>query len=122
MGTHPNAILMVVLTPDNLARKTMRQILEEGNVEKLFDGTYDDIRIGGRKYHHFVAESNYEEMWQIASDEGDLVFFDLITYGYGESIEWSGLEAQKNDLELWARQMCEKFNCTYKIKVGANYW
>lgn len=42
MSSHPNVILMAVLKPDNLSRKTMRDILlEAGVVEE------DDIKIGG---------------------------------------------------------------------------
>ena len=29
MSTHPNVILMCVITPDNLARKTMREIVQD---------------------------------------------------------------------------------------------
>jgi hypothetical protein len=117
MSEHPNVLLIARLTPDGLARKTMRDILTESNVDDE-----DDIEIGGVKYHHRVMEDDYYESYQISGKEGDLIFFDLVTYGYGEYITWEKLEAQKNVLEAWAKQTCEKHNCSYKIVVSANMW
>jgi hypothetical protein len=118
MSTHPNAILLLTLTPDDAARKTYRAILADAGV---MDPS-DDIKIGGENYHHEVMEDTYNESWQIAAQEGDLIFFDLVTYGYGEQIAWDKLEAQKNALEAWAKEVCEKHRCSYKISVTANYW
>lgn len=53
---------------------------------------------------------------------GDIIVYDMVTYGYGELIEWDKLVKQKEELEAWAKIMCEKFNCSYKIFVTANYW
>ena len=117
MGSHPNVVLMAVLKPDDLSRKTMRGILEEAE-------TVDDyaVKIGGVEYTHIVMESDYEEGHQIAADEGDLVFFDLVTYGYGETVTWDKLEKQKSELEQWATEACKRHNCSCKIYVTANYW
>ena len=121
MSSHPNVILMVLLTPDDLARKTYRAILEENGIDP--DDSMDpDVKIGGQDYNHFVAESDYEDDYQISCREGDLVFFDLVTYGYGEVISWANLEAQKNALEEWAKGICERHKCSYRIEVTANYW
>ncbi len=117
MDTHPNVILLVALTPDGLARKTMRDILEEEYI-----GKDCDVHIGPNKYHHFVAESDYEEDYQISSKEGSLIFFNMATYGYGEDISWAKLESRKDSLEEWARGVCKRHHCTYEIKVTANYW
>ncbi len=117
MSTHPNAILMCVITPHDLARKTMKAILEE------YGGDDDhETKIGGEDYHHRVMEDSYDESWQISAEEGDLVFFDLVTYGYGDVIEWNKLAAQQKALEEWAIKVCEKHHAEYKIYVGANYW
>ena len=94
MSTHPNAILFLSLTPNGLSRKTMRDILEENQVK---DG--DQIKIGGVDYHPVIMESDYDEGFQLASKEGDLVFLDMITYGYGDVIAWSKLEEQKKSLD-----------------------
>ncbi len=67
-------------------------------------------------------ESDYDESMQLSSKEGDLLIYDLITYGYGESIDWNELESQKRDLEAWAKQTSEKHHCSYLIRVTANYW
>ena len=117
MSTHPNAILMAVLEPDNLSRKTMRDILAD-NVVK-----YDnDVVIGNEEYHSIIMESDYHNGFQIAADEGNLVFFDMVTYGYGDAITWDTLEKQKETLEAWAVETCRKHNCTYTIRITANYW
>ena len=117
MSTHPNVILMARLTPDELSRKTMREILAANSVSDD-----DDVKIGSEGYHHTIMESDYEEDWQISGKEGDLIFFDLVTYGYGEVISWGKLEAQKNELDKWSKDMCDKFHCAYEIAVTANYW
>ncbi len=118
MSTHPNTILMVALTPDDLSRKTMKAILAEHDVID----TDDEIKINGMEYNYEIMEQDYLDFWQISSKEGDLIFFDMVTYGYGESIKWSDLEAQKADLEEWAKGICERHNCSYEIRVCSNYW
>lgn len=117
MGTHPNVLLIAILTPDDLARKTYRAILAEAGVEGDAD-----IPIGGDKYHHEVAEEDYLESWQIQAPTGSLVFFDLVTYGYGEWVAWDTLAAQKQELEEWARGICERHKCSFEIRISANYW
>jgi hypothetical protein len=126
MSTHPNAILLLTLTPDDLARKTWRSILQEAKVYKWNEeGVIDEegqMKIGDTKYYQRVMESEYDEGMQIYAKEGDIVLFDMFTYGYGDVLEWSKLEQQKNELEVWAKEICSKFNCSYKIFVTANYW
>ncbi len=122
MSTHPNAILLLRLTPDNLARKTYREILEEnktGTDSLDFD---DDVSIEGTDYHHKVMEEDYDNGYQISAKEGDIIFFDMITYGYGETILWDALEKKKKALELWAKNICKQHNCSFEISIGANYW
>jgi len=123
MSTHPNALLILTLTPHGLARKTMRDILVECGLN--VDDSYErerDVKIDGVDYHHKIMESTYDEGWQISSKEGDLLFFDLITYGYGEKIPWNKLNEQKDSLETWARGICERHHCDYEISISANYW
>lgn len=121
MSTHPNVILMVALTPGDLSRKTMRNILKDNGIrEEDFDD--GELMIAGEDYTHAIMESDYHEGYQISAKEGDLIFFDFVTYGYGETVKWSDLEAQKRALEAWAKKMCKKFSCTYSIIVTANYW
>jgi len=126
MSTHPNAILLLTLTPDDLTRKTWRSILQEAKVYKWNEeGAIDEegeIAIGDKKYSQKVMEDDYYEGMQISAKEGDIAIFNMVTYGYGEVIEWAKLEKQKNELEEWAKVMCEKFHCNYKIFITANYW
>ena len=119
MSTHPNAILLLVLTPDDLARKTYRAILAQ-----LGNSAEEDVSvdIAGNTYHSRVMEDDYYEGAQIGANEGDIVFWDYVTYGYGERIEWAQLEQQKQQLEEWAKGICEQYRCSYKIYVTANYW
>jgi len=126
MSTHPNAILLLTLTPDDLSRKTWKNILQESKVWKYQEeGVIDfegQIKISGNAYSHKIMESSYNKSMQISASEGDIVVFDMVTYGYGEVIEWDKLVKQKEELEAWAKIMCEKFKCSYKIFVTANYW
>ncbi len=118
MSTHPNVILMTVLRPDGLSRKTRREILGAAGITDV----EKRIKIGSKKYDHIVMESDYDESLQIAADEGDIVFLNMVTYGYGETILWDKLKVQKNELEKWARETCDHHNCSYTIEVTANYW
>ena len=118
MSIHPNVILMVVLKPDGLSRKTMRLILAEYSI----DPNNDDVFIDGKRHNIIVMEEEYHEDYQIVADEGDLIVFDLVTYGYGEWLSWSELERKKILLEQWAEKVSKKYSCTYEIRVSANYW
>lgn len=117
MSTHPNVILMAVLTPKGLARQTMAAILG-----KPYERDRIDVEIDGVDFHTLVMESDYDDGMQIAAKEGDLVFYDLVTYGYGEVIHWADLEARKQSLEEWARNAARIHACDWRIGVTANYW
>lgn len=123
MGTHPNAILLCTLTPDGLSRKTYRDILLENGSQEEEDPTGTSIvRIDGTDYHIRVMELDYDKEFQVSAKEGDILVNDFLTYGYGEQIEWSKAEAQKQALEAWAIGVCERHHCSYNISITANYW
>ncbi len=117
MSTHPNAILMVVFTPDELARKTYRSIFEDHKTK-----TDDKLQVGNNSYHGIIMEEDYNRDFQITAPEGSIVFFDHITYGFGEVVSWDDLVKQKETLETWAKMVCETYKCSYKMFVSANYW
>jgi len=117
MGAHPNVILAVALEPDGLSRKTLREIL---HIYKHKEN--DEINIGEEKYHYIVMEEDYNDTWQISGDEGDIIIFRFITYGYGETVSWNDLEKEKKLLEEWAYENSTEFNYSYKIFVTANHW
>jgi hypothetical protein len=121
MSTHPNVLLLLRLSPDDLARKTYRAILSDAGVSEDRD-LGEEIKIDGKGYHHLVMESDYDDGWQISGSEGQIIVFDLVTYGYGESVKWDELATQKTALERWAADVCKKHHCTHEISVGANYW
>lgn len=110
-------MLLLALKPDDSTRKTFRAIMAEAG--KAED---DDLKIGDADYHIVVMEGSYDDNNQITADEGDIVVFDLVTYGYGERIEWDKLAAQKAALEEWAKGICERHKCTASFYVTANYW
>jgi hypothetical protein len=118
MSSHPNAILLLVLKPDDLARKTHRAIMAEAHAEP----DAGNIKIGSNSYYVKVMESNYDDDFQITADEGDIIVLDMVTYGYGERVEWDKLEAQKRTLSDWATGICERHKCSPKIYMTANHW
>ena len=118
MSTHPNVILMVIFKPDGLSRKTHRDILKSNGI----DDPDKEIKIGDYEYNTIVMEEDYDEGNQISATEGDIVFYELVTYGYGDSVDWDVLEKNKLELQYWSKRMCIEHNCSYKIKVSANYW
>lgn len=120
MSTHPNVILMAHLTPDDLARATYRAIRNEAGIPE--DEVCPEISISGTDYYVKVMEEDYDEDNQISAKEGDIVLYHLVTYGFGEAIEWEKLAKLKDDLQAWCRAACEKHHCTFKILIGANYW
>lgn len=121
MSTHPNAMLLLELTPDDLSRKTYRAILADAEVKDEGDES-EDIKIGQHTYMHRVMEDDYYEDSQVAATSGSIVLWDLVTYGYGERIAWGELEMRKTELERWAQDVCKKHKCSYAIFVSANYW
>ena len=112
-------MLLLALTPDNLARKTYRDILKEHGVD-VDDGAFN---IEGKKYHiHGVMEDDWDEDNQISLPEGTIYIAYLVTYGYCDKIIWDKLATQKVDLEEWAKVVCERHHCTAEIFVSANYF
>lgn len=131
MGTHPNALLVAELSPNDLPRKTYKEL----KVECGEDPDDDDLEVliptgiesenrweREDRYHTFLAEDDYNQSNQITATVGSIILWDPVTYGYGERIEWDKLEAQKQRLDEWCKNISEKLNCTYRIYVTANYW
>lgn len=120
MSTQPNAILLLCLKPNDLARKTLRAILaEKGNEADSEDAR---VKIGAEKHSIMVMENGYDEGFQITADEGDIIVFSYVTYGFGERIAWDNLVEKKAAFEAWAKGICERHKCSYSIFVTANYW
>jgi hypothetical protein len=77
-----------------------------------------ELCIGEFCYQTLVMETDYDEGVQISGEEGDLIIYDLVTYGYGEEISWEDLQSRVDSLEVWSIQ----HNLEYRISVSANYW
>ena len=118
MSSHPNALLVLILTPDDLARQTYRAILAGAGI-----GKDDDLKLcDGCLLSHKVMEDNYDDGIQIKAPEGSIVFYSFLTYGYGERITWDKAQSFKETIEKWAIGVCERHHCNYEISIGANYW
>ena len=142
MSTHPNVILKCTVKPEGTTRKLLRDLLAQNreeipdtNLPFMLDSkgqtiinrngypvriSRDGLTIGSHSYHTLVMESDYDEGWQISGEEGDLIIFGLVTYGYGEEISWEDLAKRVGDIQSWALQ--PQRNLTVKISVTANYW
>lgn len=117
MSTHPNAILLAVLTPDDLARKTYRAILEEAGIE-----SDDQLKLGDMHYSVDIMEDDYDENNQITAPEGSIILHAFLTYGYGENASWEEVTAAKSNLDEWLAGICERHHCKSEVFITANYW
>ena len=121
MSSHPNAMLLLVLTPDDLARKTYRAILDEAGI-----GPDDGLKLGeqhfGCNYSHKVMETDWDESHQISAPEGSIIFHTYLTYGYGERLTWAQAVAYQEILDKWAQGVCERHRCKAEIFVCADYF
>lgn len=72
MSQHPNVILALEMTPDDLPMKTLRAIVEECKAsfiakggdhigEMVYNDDYVQMKQGGEDYNFLAAESNYED-------------------------------------------------------------
>lgn len=118
MSSHPNAILMVALTPDDLPSKTKRELCARSD----YDASDEQIKIGDDEYYVFLMDGDWHEGFEVSAKEGDIVLIDFVTYGRGEKISWAKLVEQKEALEAWAKVKCELHKCAYEIFITANYW
>lgn len=119
MSTRPNAMILGVLVPDELTRKTYRAICQEVGAND--DDGYP-LKIGERTYSLKVMEESYDEDYQISAPEGSIVAHDYLTYGYGETVSWEKVEQAKTELEAWLRGVAERHKCSFSIHITANYW
>lgn len=118
MSIHPNVMLILSLTPNDLSHKTYNNILNDAGIDN--DG---ELKIGSMSCnHHGVMESEYDENIQLSLPKGSIYIIDLATYGYGEKLTWKELETKKSEFEKWGKDVCEKHHCSMEIFVSANYW
>jgi hypothetical protein len=121
MSSHPNAILMLTLQPQDLPRKTMRAILKAAGIDP--DEDSPQIKVGEHDYTVRLMEESYDDGYQIGAPVGSIVFHDFLTYGYGEKIGWGEVAARQAALQAWAQAACEAHHCTiHEIAITANYW
>jgi hypothetical protein len=120
VSTHPNAILQLTIRPNGLTRQTWRAMIDDAGARVDED---PQVEIGGVKYSILAMETNWHDDYQVGAEEGDIVLFDMMTYGFGERIAFTEVKARADALDAWARAACEKYNCaSFEIHVTANYW
>ncbi len=120
MSTHPNTILLGIITPDDLARKTYRDICAEVGADPS-DAYFTINDSDKRHYSMTVMESHYDDDSQISAPEGSIVIWTFLTYGYGETISWEEADAERVRVADWLTKICAKHKCTYSIQLTANY-
>ena len=109
--------MIAVLTPDDLTRRTLRAIIA-GNLS-----TDDDyIKIAGEDWHIKPMEGDYDENFQIKAKEGDIIVFNMFTYGYGDFATWKSVSAMHDSLVDWCEECKGTYNFSYEIRMSANYW
>ncbi len=119
MSTHPNAILLGILIPDDLSRKTYRAICESVGT----DASEAYFTIGDKRHYSMaVMESDYDDNSQISAPEGSITVWTFLTYGYGETIDWEEAAAERVRLEEWLKKIAAEHKCSYSIRLTANYW
>lgn len=118
MSSHPNTMLFCILTPDDLARKTYRSILSSEGIDEDDSG----VKIAGRTFSIQVMEEDYDDGYQIAAQEGQIVLHTYLTFDYGDRVEWDELVMIKDALQAWAESASAQHKCSYAISIGANYW
>ena len=127
MSRHPNAVLLLTLTPNEISNMSYDEaIIHSKNVyndilEFTNTGEEDQVKINDKGYTILVMDDDYHEPYHISATLGDTVVFGYLSYGYGDVMKWCNVENMKNELETWGKSICEKFNCTYEINITANY-
>jgi hypothetical protein len=122
MSTHPNTILCAAFTTDDLPNKTYRAILSEVPNPHDYDLPDLNIPIGDNEYHTLLY-NQYDTELQITAKQGQIIVYDFVTYGYGETIEFYELLKRKEELEMWANDICIRHRCSkVEFFVTANYW
>lgn len=118
MSIHPNVLLIRALIPDDLPSKTYREILA------LCGLTDDDpeVKIGDSDYSVRLMDGDYYESMQVRAPSGSIVFFETVTYGYGDVIAWDKLVAEKEALHAKLTEIAAQTKCRVEITVSANYW
>lgn len=118
MSIHPNAIMMMVYEGD--AAETIYNELDGGEMETT--GSSAELQIGGTEWRLLLMQDSYDESDQISAPEGSLVFFDLITYGYGDTIAWEKCVAWQAALEAYGKELVQKHGGKISFYITANYW
>lgn len=114
-------ILQCNLTPDDLPRKTYRELEKEVKYQRYFKRYPIKFSIGRQGYHAIIMNSDCDEKHQLCANEGDIVVSTYMTVMFPGNIEWDTLVERKNELEAWATEICPKLKCSFKIVIGATY-
>lgn len=116
MSRNSHVVLVAQLIAESDSAAVYRSIIDPTDTE---DGV--EVAIDNEYYTVFLAEDGYCDEWQISAAPAAVVVFCYVTSDYGELIPWEKLEARKNRLEAWCKEVCQKHHCSFKIGLTANY-
>ena len=133
MSTHPNTLLIAVFTPDDLARKTHRNIVDQykysdseingGDLRIPRIQEDDNKRFNDARFCSFIMENDESgEDIQIDAPIGSIVVHKFLTYGYYEKIAWEDAYRNYCALRDWALLVDKQHKCSHEIYISANYW
>jgi hypothetical protein len=120
MSMHPNTLLLAVLKPldDNVdSFEIMKKYFSSGE-----DENYGYVTIKQKDYTCKQLIDGYDEDYQIEVDEGDIVLFTMVTYGYADKTPWNAVKKQELYLSDWLFSVRKEINCSYEIYLTANMW
>lgn len=121
MSTHPNTLIVGVITVDGTSRKTLRAM--QGDEWLSWNEALDSFKIGKRDFTANVMEEDYDQNgYQISAPEGSIVLHTYLTYGYGETVEWEEVVSVRDTLNQWLTDVCDRHGGSHKIILTANYW
>lgn len=121
MSRNLSVILFVSLTPPDTLGDLFGDIVKESETVEDYDegDTVAEIKILEKDYTCTSVIDDYPFAWD---NDGDVIVYDYIYEETGSTITWGHLEKQKNELEAWARSVCKRHHCTYRIFVSAHYF
>jgi hypothetical protein len=111
---HPSIVLTAAIKSTK-SPSVIYDILRDHHIE---DGCV--LELDGYCYSQIIIHSN-TVIDIFPHSLGDLVFFDFIVDGHGNSITLDDLNAQIKSIESWCIDVCNRYPCIYEIKVTACY-
>lgn len=128
-----NVMLMAIIKPFGRPADMFAAIVAESNKNECRVRTIEstdnvfDIYLSDRpgrqdSWYALLMSTDYNAEYDISADAGNIVLFDFMTMGATEKGSWLYAEQKKNELEAWAKGVCERHGGKFDIVLTANYW